>query len=248
MRLVLATLWILIGSAVTGGVYWLFLITPESTVWTLIASALLALAALLLAGFTVSGAIALWESGPSMAGIRRAVRAIPAAIPAAVIVWGLGWLATYASTWIAMRSGSINAWFIAQFGWDDVSWLFGGIRYTILWFRWVLAAVLACSLIAGVVAIGWPAFRQAAWLRRAVRPRTLVAATLWAIVLIALPWTYLVPWRPKQLPASSIEFAFIVAKLSIAAIVLAIGAALIAREASRPAAVPANRSPETVPA
>lgn len=248
MRLVLATLWILVGSAITAGVYWLFLITPESTVWALIASALLALAALLLAGFTISGAIALWQSGPSMAGIRRAARAIPAVIPAAAIAWALGWVAANASTWIAMRSGPINAWFIAQFGWDDVSWLFTAIRYTILWFRWVLAAVLACSLIAGVVALGWPALRQAAWLRRAVRPRTLAVATLWAIVLIALPWTFLVPWRPKQLPASSIEFAFIVAKLSIAAIVLAVGAALIAREASRPTATPANRSPETVPA
>lgn len=230
MRLALATAWILVGSAVTGGVYWLFLITPESTVWSLIASALLAFAALLLAGFTASGAIAMWSYGPSRAGVRRAVRAIPAAIPAALIVWVMGWLATHAQTWITMRSGPINAWFIAQLGWDDVSWLFTGISYTLLWLRWVLAAVLALSLIAGVVAIGWPALTQAAWLRRALRPRTLALGTLWAIVLIALPWTYLVPWRPKQLPASSLEFAFIVAKLSFVAIVVAIGAALIARD------------------
>lgn len=229
MRLALATLWILIGSALTAGVYWLFLITPESTVWTLIASALLAFAALLMAGFTASGAIAMWSYGASAAGIRRAARAIPASIPAAVIVWALGWLATFATNSIAMRSGVINAWFIAQFGWDDVSWLFTTIRFTILWFRWVLSAVLAFSLIAAVVSTGWPALGHAAWLRRAFRPRTLVAVTFWAIVLIALPWAYLVPWRPKQLPASSIEFAFIVAKLSISAIVLAIGAALIAR-------------------
>ncbi len=39
MRLALATVWILIGSALTAGVYWIFLITPESTVWSLLASA-----------------------------------------------------------------------------------------------------------------------------------------------------------------------------------------------------------------
>lgn len=232
MRLALATLWILVGGAITAGVYWLFLITPESTVWTLIASAVLALAALLMAGFTAAGTIAIWSDGPSTAGVRRAARAIPAAIPAALIVWGLGWLATFANNWITLRSGPINAWFIAQFGWDDVSWLFTTIRYAILWVRWVLAAVLAFSLIAGVVSIGWPALRQTAWLRRALRPRTLAVVSFWAVVMIALPWAYLVPWRPKQLPASSMEFAFIVAKLSVSAIVLGIGAALIAREAT----------------
>ena len=230
MRLALATLWILIGSALTAGVYWLFLITPESTVWTLMASALLALAALAVAGFTASGAIAMWSYGPSIGAIRRAMRAIPAAIPAAVMVWSMGWLAAHAQTWIAMRAGPINAWFIAQFGWDDVTWLFTTIGYMILWFRWVPAAVLAFSLIAGVVTIGWSSLGQGAWLRRALRPWTLALVTFWAIVLIGLPWTYLVPWRPRQLPASSIEFAFIVAKLSISAIVLAAGAALIARD------------------
>lgn len=229
MRLALATLWILIGSAITAGIYWLFLITPESTVWALIASAFLVLAALLMAGFTASGAIVMWSDGPSLAGIRRAVRAIPAAIPAALMVWGMGWLATRAQRGISMRSGTINAWFIAQFGWDDVSWLFSTIGYVILWFRWVLPAALAFSLIAGVVSTGWPALGGGAWLRRALRPRTLAVVTFWAVVLIALPWAYLVPWRPKQLPASSIEFAFIVAKLSLSAIVLAIGAALIVR-------------------
>jgi hypothetical protein len=245
MKLLFATVWILIGSAITAGVYWLFLITPESTVWTLIASALLAFTALLLAGFTASGAIAIWSYGASAAGIRRAARAIPAAIPAALIVWGMGWLATFATNWVAMRSGPINAWFIAQFGWDDVSWLFTIVRFTILWLRWVLAAELALSLIAGVVLMGWPALAQAGWLKRALRPRTLAVVTLWAVVLIALPWAYVVPWRPRQLPASSIEFIFIVAKLSVSAIVLAIGAALIAKAASEP---PAASVGEVAPA
>ena len=57
MRLALATVWVLAGSAITAGVYWAFLITPESTVWTLMVSALLGIAALALAGFTASGAV-----------------------------------------------------------------------------------------------------------------------------------------------------------------------------------------------
>jgi hypothetical protein len=94
------------------------------------------------------------------------------------------------------------------------------------------------SLIAGFVAIGWPALVQAAWLRRALGPRALVLGTVWFVVLIALPWRYLVPWRPAGLPPTSIEFVFIAAKLSLAALSFAIGAALIASEASRVKAAP----------
>jgi len=234
MRFALATLWILAGSVLTAGVYWTFLITPESTAWMLIASALLAMAALAMAGFTASGAIALLVHGRSAAGIRRALTAIAGAIPAAAIVLIVWWLTRRGEAWVGLRSGQINAYFIAQFGWDNMSWLFTIVHYIAAWCRWVLSALLALSLIAGFVALGWRALAQAAWLRRALRPRALLVATLWFVALIAVPWTYLVPWRPNQLPASSVEFAFIAAKLSLAAILFAVGAALIAREASAP--------------
>jgi hypothetical protein len=234
MRVALATLWILAGSILTAGVYWTFLITPESTAWMLIASALLALAALALAGFTASGAIALLLHGRSAAGIRRALTAIAGAIPAAAIVLIVWWLTTRGEAWVGLRSGQINAYFIAQFGWDNMSWLFTTIHYIAAWCRWVLSGLLALSLIAGFVALGWSALGQAAWLRRALRPRALLVATLWFVVLIAVPWIYLVPWRPKALPASAVEGAFIAAKLSFSAVLFAIGAALIAREASAP--------------
>lgn len=233
MRLALATLWLLTGGAITAGVYWLFLNTPESTVWMLIASALLAAVALALAGFTASGAVAVLSHGVSIDAVRRGARAIPGVIPAAVIIVMTWWLADHAETWFAMRSGQINAWFIARFGWADVTWLFTAIRYAADWFRWLVAPLLALSLMAGLVATGWPALGRAAWLRRPLHPRTLILSTFWLVALIALPWLYLVPWRPKTLPASSVEFAFIVIKLSLTAILFAIGAALIASEASR---------------
>jgi hypothetical protein len=233
MRLALATIWILAGSALTAGVYWAFLITPESTIWTLMISAALAIVALALAGLTASGAIVMWWHGASAASLRRAARSAPGVVPAALIVLLVWWLANRAETWVALRRGQINAWFIARFGWDDMSWLFAGIGYAADWFRWVFAALLALSLMAGFVAIGWRTLTEAAWLRRAIGPRTIAAATLWFGGLIALPWIYLVPWRPAGLPPTSIELAFIVAKLSVAAILVAIGTALVVYEASR---------------
>ena len=68
---------------------------------------------------------------------------------------------------------------------------------------------------------------------RLFRVTALLVSTVWFVALIALPWFDLVPWRPKLSPRSSIEFAFIAAKLSVAAILCAIGAALIRHEASR---------------
>jgi hypothetical protein len=233
MRLLLATVWVLIGSAITGAVYWGFLITPESTIWALLTSALLAIVALAMVGLTANGAIIIWSQGASPAGVRRAFSAIPAVVPAAIIVLAIWWLANRADSFVTLRSGGINAWFIARFGWDDVSWLFAGVRYLANWFRWVIAALLALSLMAGIAAIGWRSIAQGDWLRRALRPRAIAVATLWFVVLIALPWMFLVPWRPQNLPASSVEFAFIVAKLSASAIFFATGVTLVIGEVSR---------------
>jgi hypothetical protein len=237
MRFLLATLWVLLGAALTAGVYWGFLITPESTVWTLMMSAVLAVVALAMAGLTANGTIAILSGGVSAAGMKRALKAIPAVVPAVLIALLMWWIAARVETWVAMRNGQISAWFIARAGWDDVSWLFTTIRYVAQWFRWVITALLMLSLMAGIVGIGWRALAQTAWIRRALHPRAIVVATFAFVVLVALPWMYLVPWRPKNLPASSVEFVFIAAKLSLAALLCGIGAALVVREVSQPAAV-----------
>lgn len=233
MRLVSTSLWILAGAALSAGAYWGLLITPESTVWAVMATGVLAIATLALIGFTAAGAIAMWWQGPSIGAVKSAMRSLPGVIPAALLVWLIWWVVQRIEVWIAMRSGQINAWFIARFGWDDMSWLFTAIALVAGWLRWVMAALLALSLMAGFVAIGWRTLARSAWLRRALRPRAIAGATLWFSALIALPWLYLVPWRPEGLPPTSIEMAFIVVKLSIAAALFALGAALIVYEASR---------------
>lgn len=233
MRIALAAAWILACGVITGGIYWAFLNTPESTVWTLLLSAVLALLAAVLTGLAANGAIALLVHGPSATGLRLAVRWIPAIVVAALVEGLLWWIAGGIDTWVSLRTGEINAWFIARLGWDNVSWLFTAIRWFTLWLRWVLCAVLSLSLLAGVMAVGWRAVGQAAWLRRALRPRTLLLATVWFVVLVLLPWTYLAPWRPQWLPPTSAELAFIGVKLSMTAVLIALGIALIAFEAVR---------------
>ena len=233
MRIALAAAWILVCGIITGGIYWAFLNTPESTVWTLLLSVTLALLAAVATGLTANGAIALLVHGPSATGLRLAVRWIPAIAVAAVVEGVLWWIAGGIDTWVAPRAGEINAWFIARFGWANVSWLFMAIGWFTLWLRWVLCAVLSLSLLAGAMAVGWRAVAQAAWLRRALRPRTLLLTTVWFVGLVLLPWTYLAPWRPEWLPPTSAELAFIVVKLSTTSALIALGIALIAFEAVR---------------
>lgn len=231
MRLAAATVWLLGGAAMTAGTYWAFLNTPESTVWALLLSAVLLVAAVAFVGLTANGAIDIWINGPSVAGVKRAWRRIPAVVPAAFVVWLFWWIAVGIDTWVALRTGEINAWFIARFGWDDMSRLFTAIRYATTWLRWVVGPVLALSLLTGMAAVGWRAIARVTWIGRALRPRTLLVATLWFVALVVLPWLYLVPWRPSWVPPTSIELTFIVFKLSIASVLIAIGVALIIYEA-----------------
>jgi hypothetical protein len=232
MRLVTVTLWLLAGAALTGGAYWAFLITPESTGGALAASGLLIVTAALLAAITVSGAIIGWRHGLSASHLRGAMGGVPAAVPAALVVFAIWWLVGSATDRITIYSGQINAWFIASLGWDDVSWLFTGVRWFAAWLKWVVAPMLAFSLMASLLAQGWHRPTDISWFTRALAPRPLVTSTLLFAVLVAVPWIYLTPWRPTGLPATSIELAFIIAKLSLTALLMAIGAALIIRQAS----------------
>ncbi len=242
MRLVTVTFWILVGAALTGGVYWSFLITPESTIWSLAASALLLLAAGFLLALTVSGALLGWQHGVSATHLRTAAAGVPASIPAALIAAVIWWLVGIATDRVTIYSGPINAWFIAAFGWDDVSWLFAGINWLALWMKWVVAPVLALSVMAAVLGGGWRALTSAAWPKRALAPATLAVATILFAALVAAPWTYLAPWRPGRLPATSVELAFVIGKLAVTALLMAVGVALIIRQATWTTSTPSSAS------
>lgn len=232
MKLVTVTLWLLGGAVLTAGAYWSFLITPESTAWTLAASALLALTAALLACLTISGAITGWQHAGSSSHLRAAVAGTPAVIPGVAIALAIWWLVDSATDRVTVYSGPINGWFIAIVGWDDVGWLFRGIEWLAAWLKWVVAPMFGLSAMAGILEGGWRVLSGTTWISRALAPVALGIATVVFAGLVAAPWQSLVPWRPAGLPATSIELAFILAKLSLTAVLMAFGAALIIRQAA----------------
>jgi len=232
MRLVTVTLWILLGAALTGGAYWSFLITPESTIWMLIVSALLLLTTGSLAGLTLGGAIVGWRDGVSSALLRTSVATVPAAIPAALLVGAVWWLTGAVTDRITINSGPINAWFIATLGWDDVAWLFTGIDWLASWLKWVVAPLLGLAMMGRIIRGGWRELPGVTWLRHGLAPINLAVATLCFAAFVAVPWIYLAPWRPASLPATTLELVFIIAKLSVTAVLMATGTALIIRQAT----------------
>jgi len=164
---------------------------------------------------------------------RHAATNAAAIIPALAIVVLIWWITGRGTDWVSARSGEINAWFIARFGREDVSALFTAITWISRWLRWVLAPLLALSLLASIGAAGWRSAIRPGWLRKALSPTRLALTTVWFAVLVAAPWVYLAPWRPRDLPATSVELVFISAKLFVTAVLMATGAALMAREAAQ---------------
>ncbi len=240
IRLLGITLWLLVGLAVAGGVYWGFLNTPESTVLALLLSAVLAIATLVVVAISVNGASLAWSLGWSGNVIRRSISGIPAFIVAALLA-GVVWSLTgRALTWVATYSGQISAWFIAQFGWADASSFFNTITWGGRWLQWVVGPLIALSLLGSMLIGEWTSARWR-WLARGFSPFRLTLATVWVAIFVALPWIYVLPWRPRVLPPTFVEIAFVAAKLGLVAILIAIGVALLVREsvpqvADRPSA------------
>jgi hypothetical protein len=208
------------GSVVAGALYWLFLNTPDSNVWMLIASVVVGLSLVLVVATTVNAAV-LRARG---AAVRTAVTAgwrgtgwfLLAVLPL-LFAW---WIIARGDEWITRHQGEINAWFIARFDWSDISGLLRTELWLSRWLRWAVLPVVFVSLLATLLTRERPSGR---WLRRAGHWRTLLVATLAFFLLFALPWQ-LTAWRPT-LPPTWIEPAVAGLRLAVVFLLGLIGAA-----------------------
>jgi hypothetical protein len=222
-RLVRTALWLLVGSLVVFGLYWLLLNTPESNVLALLASGLLVLSIVVIAALFVNAALGLAGGARFGASLRAAAKGvhwvIAAAIPA-VLLW---WAILRADRWLFDHSGEINAWFIARFGWADTSSLFRAELWVSRWLRWSLIPLIALAL-AGALLDGGTHGLAVRW-RRALGWRSIAIAVLAFIVLVVLPLP-LIAWRPR-LPRTWLEPASAAARLGAVGLLWITGAALL---------------------
>ena len=215
----------LAGAGVTGAIYWGLLNTPESTAWMLALSVVLAALAAVAAALTIGVVLLAWSGQDwSRALLVRAVRGLPASVLPVLLVALVWSIVLRGHAWVDAHSGEINAWFIARFGWSDVQWLFTTIAWLAWWLQWVVAPFVALAW--------WRSLLVGAPIREALRPMGVLLATAIVLMLVWMPWTQLVPWRPRSLAPGTMELAFVTAKLGTVALLSAIGWSLVARTAS----------------
>jgi hypothetical protein len=222
-RLVRTALWLLVGAAAVFGLYWLLLNTPESNVPALIASALLGVSIVVVAAVVVNAALGLAGGARFGASLRAAVKNLHWVIGAVMPAGLLWWAILRADRWLLDHSGEINAWFIARFGWADISWLFRAELWVSRWLRWSLVPLIALTLARALIDGG---LRELAgrW-RRVLGWRSVAIGAVAFVVLMALPLP-LVGWRPR-LPPSWLEPTAAAARLAVVALLWATGAALL---------------------
>jgi hypothetical protein len=230
-----------VGGITCGALYWAFLNTPESNTWMLGLSTLLVTALVAIAALATNTAVLVGRGS----GISKAL---------APAVRGAGWFLVAISPlvigsifvlrmdqWVIERQGEINAWFIAQFGWADISRLLHAHVWTSRWVRWAVLPVISVSLLAALLL---PEDRRhGAWLRRATHWRTLVIATFAYIFLFVWPWQ-LTTWRP-ELPPTWVEPTVAALRLGAALLAGLLGATLIVLAASHAGPVHPTRGIST---
>lgn len=219
------------GALVSGAMYWGLLNTPESTVWTLALSVLFAALLTVVAALTIGVVLLAWSGHDwSRALLVRAVRGLPACVPPVLLVALVWSLVLRGTTWVDAHSGEISAWFIARVGWSDVQWLFTTVAWMAWWLQWVVAPFVALVWWRSILVSGWRP--TGALVREALRPAGVLVATAIVLVLVWMPWTQLVPWRPRSLGPGTMELVFVAAKLGVVALLSAIGWSLVARTAA----------------
>ena len=224
--------WFAAGALGLLGLYYALLTTPDSSALMLALSALLALLMLVTAGIVINAGVLLSMRVPLREAIARAMRGMHWFVLAAIPVLAAAVALRRGDEWVALHYGEISAWFIATLDWSDVDPLFDLGRYISVWLRWVVVPVMALAFLARRLRrAGGPANPPAAS-RSAGTIRTLLIATAAFALLIVLPW-HATGWRPGGLPATWIEPAVAVMRLSALGIVMAVGTAVMVIAAAR---------------
>ncbi len=211
--LIRTTLWVATIDALAGAALLGFLYTPESNVLMLTLSSLLVLlAAMLLVLASASASHALVHDGRPWTSLLPAARRLPLALLAIVVIGvicaGAGWF----ERWWMGHAGEFDAAAIAA---GDITRT-GGVHTAVRWFvafvQWVVVPAWCVTVLAWIAAYEWRDVLTMKWLTAALHWRVLVIATAAVVLLVWAPWQA-VYWRPRALPASTLEAVFAAVKL-----------------------------------
>ena len=220
-----------VGGAVAAVVYWALLNVPESNVWMLGLSILLALGVIAALGVTIGGAAALASEPFSRLALRQAIAALPRFVAGLGVFALLWWLTATADTWWAAHHGEIDAVFVRYLNVTHTMPLHTAVR----WITWLARWGLGLSVIAALAssnAGGWRGWARG--LRTSVRVAPLVTTSLGAVAVSEGLWQ-LAFWMPERLPPTRMEFVFAAVKLSVLCVLAIVIAASVLAVSGRAA-------------
>jgi hypothetical protein len=237
-----AALWLLGGSVVSGGLFWWLLNTSEATAFTLALSALLAVASFTAAARALTGAVAVWHRTDGTAHRRGAAWWLVWLV--AMLVGHALWFAMHAGLdWLGDHAGELSAWAIVQFDVSDITPLLTAVEMIGSW----VATVVVGFVMVTCGAAALEDERQPGWLARALRhalhPLRLMVVSAVMVLTVVVPQQSLLYAVPRGLPPTWVQPALAAAKLGLMAILAAAGAALVLRLAVAARAVPDSDSP-----
>jgi hypothetical protein len=244
-RILRAAMWLLAGHIALGWLYWRLLNVPESNATMLALSAVLALLLVFGAGVVeANGILQVGTDWPWRERLRLALRR-SGMLVTALAVWVLvSWMCGWVESWHTAHRGEIDAWFIARLDWTNMAWLHGTVRWLLRVVRYVVGTSLAVAILAAGILQGVTGVLRFRWIRAALAPIRLLTIGIIVALFFWLPWRA-AWWRPAFLPPNVLEPAFGAFKLTVLAIVMHIGWALMLSRAVAPHSTP--RAPAALP-
>ena len=225
-----------------------FLYTPESNLPMLVLSALLVLlaAALLLLSST-SGAVALVQRIAPWKALGAGVRRLPLVLVVIGVVGLVCGAAGWFESWWMARAGQVDAAAIVAGNVTNTRPLHTAVHWLVVIVQWIVVPSWLATALAWVAAYERRDVLGLKWLAGGLHWRILLVTAAAVAVLVWLPWRF-VYWRPRALPASSVEMVFIVAKLAVIYLLSQIAWAIVLATAARRVAAPTALAATAPPA
>lgn len=213
--LIRTTLWVATIDALAGATLLGFLYTPEANVLMLTLSALLVLlAVMLLVLGSASASHALVHDSKPWPSLLPAARRLPLALLAIIVIGvicaGAGWV----ERWWMGHAGEFDAAAIAAGDITRTGGVHTAVRWVVAFVQWVVVPAWCATTLAWIAAYEWRDVLTMKWLTAAFHWRVLGIATVAVVLLVWAPWQA-VYWRPRALPASTVEAVFTAVKLGV---------------------------------
>ncbi len=243
-RFLVVVLWLAVGHLVAGGLYWTLLQVPESNAIMLGASLALVIAGVSWVAIVEVGGLLGWTGGLREVAART-IRRLPWFVPALLVFVLVWWLGSTADAWYSARATQVDAWLLLHAGWTRTAGLHRAVGWVFWFVSYGVGLSLALSLLARTARDGAAAVVRAGWLRQGLAWEQLLIIAGVAFVGIRLPWGAAF-WRPASLPPTSVELAFVAAKLTALYLVANAAWAFLLRSVAAgapPVGSPAGRNP-----